>query len=66
MPATVKCLKCGRQAHARILEDDPSTNAFECEPAWIDEDRDEPTTCEHEEWEVLEVFSDPPELDDVI
>lgn len=36
MSATVQCLRCGRQAFARVIEDDPSTNAFECEPDWTD------------------------------
>ena len=38
MSATVQCQSCGRIAFARIIEDDPSTNAFECEPDWKDED----------------------------
>lgn len=38
MPAIVQCEVCGRIASARVIEDDPSTNAFECEPEWRDED----------------------------
>lgn len=40
MSATVQCSCCGRIAHARVVEDDPSTNAFECEPDWQDDDQD--------------------------
>jgi len=55
MATTVKCLKCGRVASARVVEDSPDISYFECEPDWKDEDQDEPTTCEHEEYDVLEV-----------
>lgn len=36
MPALVQCLKCSRRAWATVTEDDPTTNAFECEPDWDD------------------------------
>ena len=60
MSATVCCKACGRIAFARVLEDDPSTNALEVEPDWKDEDQDEPVSCEHEEYEVIDLcYSDP-------
>lgn len=59
MSATVKCYNCGRIAHAKVIEDDPTTNSFECEPDWKDADQDGPTICLHEAYEVIDVdYSD--------
>ena len=65
MPATIKCLKCGRITHARILEDDHTTNSLVLEDNidWKDKDQEEPTTCEHEEYDVLEITNDDYYLD---
>ncbi len=60
MSATIKCLKCGRITHARVIEDDHTTNSLVLEDDidWKDKDQDTPTTCEHEEYEVLDIEYD--------
>lgn len=40
MSATVRCEICGLVAFARVIEDDWSTNAFECEPDWASAEAD--------------------------
>ncbi len=59
MPATIKCLGCGRVTTVRILEDDHTINSLVLDdPDWKDEDQDEPTTCQHEEYDIEEITSD--------
>lgn len=68
MSATIKCLKCGRMTHARVLDDDPETGSMTLEDNidWKDKDQEAPTTCDHDEYEIIEVEYDPPLPDDVI
>lgn len=60
MPARIKCTKCGRETTARIVEDSPDINYMEVEdcPDWHDDDHEEPTTCEHDDFEIVEIYDD--------
>ena len=54
MPATIKCNSCGRVTtvnNSMVLAD----------PDWRDEDQDEPTTCEHEDYDIIEVHGHEPD-----
>ena len=62
MPATIKCNSCGRVTTVAILEDDHTINSMVlADPDWRDEDQDEPTTCEHEDYDIIKVHGYEPD-----
>lgn len=64
MSATIKCTKCGRITHARVIEDDHTINSLVLQDDidWKDEDVDDDKIgvppCPHEEYEILEIEYD--------